>query len=580
VRRLRLVTAVAVTVALGVAACSSPSSNNGGGNNGGGIEQQNSVFDPNAKGPAPEVPGAKKGGTLTVYSESTPETLDPTATYYTDSNEIEKLYFRTPTQFRIKNDGNAVLVPDLTDLGTVSADKLTWTFKMKGSFKYSDGSDVKVEDLAYAIKRSFDVEAFSGLPTYQLTYFKDGDKYKGPYKDKGTYSGVETPDANTLVIHLAKAFPDLPLYMTFPLFTPIPEAKDTKDQYQNNPLATGPYMVDSYTKGTELKLKKNPYWKADTDAARHQYVDAWDFKWGQEDLKTQQSVLNSKGDDANAVNYRDVDASLVKDVTGAKKDQLVTGPGPCTFFTQMDSRKIPLEVRKAIAKAYPYDQIYTAAGLSDLIAQPASTIMSPTVPGYKKYTPLPDLAGTGKGDPDGAKAMLQAAGKLGFEVSWYYDNTKTVPQQVSQARADALTKAGFTVKPIGVTTAELRKKVGDYKAPVNLGQSPRGWCSDWPSGSTWFPVLFHSGAIDTGTAWGMIEDKSLDAEMDAVAALPPTEAASKWAAIDEKIMGMYLGLPLYYTKTALVIGTNVGGGGVDGTQGMPNVENLFLKTGS
>jgi peptide/nickel transport system substrate-binding protein len=30
----------------------------------------------------------------------------------------------------------------------------------------------------------------------------------------------------------------------------------------------------------------------------------------------------------------------------------------------MDTRKIPLEVRKAIAKAYPSDQIWTAAGLT------------------------------------------------------------------------------------------------------------------------------------------------------------------------------------------------------------------------
>ena len=52
--------------------------------------------------------------------------------------------------------------------------------------------------------------------------------------------------------------------------------------------------------------------------------------------------------------------------------------------------------------------------------------------GYKKYTPLPDLTGTGKGDPEAAKKMLEAAGKVGFELSWYYDNTLPIPQQVSQ----------------------------------------------------------------------------------------------------------------------------------------------------
>ena len=45
--------------------------------------------------------------------------------------------------------------------------------------------------------------------------------------------------------------------MTFPMFTPIPKAKDTKENYQNKPLATGPYKFDSFTPGTELKLVKN-----------------------------------------------------------------------------------------------------------------------------------------------------------------------------------------------------------------------------------------------------------------------------------------------------------------------------------
>ncbi len=577
-RRLRLATALAVAVTLGAAGCSSPSSNSSGGGNS-SIGQQQSVLDPTAKGPAPEVPGAKKGGTVTVYSQSTPDTFDPTGTYYVDANEIEKLVFRTPTQFMMRN-GKPILVPDLTDLGTVSSDKLTWTFKMRGSFKYADGSDVKVEDLAYAIKRSFAHDVYSTGPTYQLTFLKDGDKYKGPYTSGDSYSGVETPDASTLVVHLAKPFPDLPLYMSFPAFTPIPKAKDTKEQYQNNPMATGPYQFDSFTPGTELKLKRNPNWKPDTDPARHAYPDAWDFKWGVDDVKSQQQVLNSNGADGNALNYGEIDSSLIKDVTGAKKDQLIKGESPCTIVWQLDTRKIPLEVRKAIAKAFPYDQVWTAMGLNDETAEPASTIMPPSVPGYKKYTPLPDMTGTGKGDAAAAKQMLQQAGKPGFELSWYYDNTKTIPQQVSQARADALTAAGFTVKPIGVTTADLRKKTADYDAPVNSGQSPRGWCSDWPSGFSWFPVLFQTHSISDGQSWGMLSDKALDAEIDQLAALSTTDATPKWAALDEKLMGMYPVLPLYYEKGAFAIGTNIGGGEGDGTMGMPYFLNIFLKSGS
>jgi peptide/nickel transport system substrate-binding protein len=576
--RVRLALTATAVLALGLAACGSPSSSdkNSGGDSG-KINTAVQGIDRDAKGPAPEVPGAHKGGTITVYSQSTPNTLDPTNTYYVDSNEIDKLLFRTPTQYDVRQ-GKPVLVPDLTDLGTTSADGLTWTFKLQPNIKYADGTAVAIDDLAYAIKRSFAHDVYDAGPTYQMQYFKDGNTYKGPYKSGDTYAGVETQGTDTLIIHLAKPFPDLPYYMTFPMFTPIPKAKDTKQDYQNNPMFTGPYMYDSFTPGSELKLKRNPNWDPKTDPARHDYPDAWDFKWGQDDVKTQQQVLNSSGPDASAINYANIDASLVQQVLGGKQDQLVQGQSPCNIVWSLDTRKIPLEVRKAIATAWPYDAEWKAAGVNPYTAERSSTILPPSIPGYQKYTPLPGLSGSGAGDPAAAKKQLQAAGKLGFEVAWYYDNTKPIPQQVSSVRADALTAAGFKVKAIGVSTADLRTKTADYNAPVNLGQAPRGWCSDWPTGNSWFPVLFETHSIADGLSWGMLSDKALDQEIDAVSLLPSDQAAAKWSALDQKIMGMYIAIPFYYDKMALVKGTNVGATQGDATVGMPFFQNMYLKS--
>jgi peptide/nickel transport system substrate-binding protein len=576
--RVKLALAVTTVVALGLAGCGSPSSSNKdkANSNTGKIDQAVQGIDAAAKGPAPEVPGAHKGGTLTVYSQGTPTGFDPTDIYYVDSSEIGKLLFRTPTQYDVRK-GQPVLVPDLTDLGTPSADKLTWTFKLQPNIKFEDGTPVTADDLAYAIKRSFAHDVYANGPTYQQSYFKDGDKYKGPYKSGDTYAGVEAQGSN-LIIHLAKQFPDLPYYMTFPMFTPIQKAKDTKQDYGNHPLATGPYMFDTYTAGTELKLKKNPNWDANTDPARHQYVDAWDFKWGQDDVKTQQQVLNSNGPDANAINYQNIDASLIPQLTGDKAKQLIQGQSPCNLVWQLDTRKIPLEVRKAIATAWPYDATWKAAGVNDYVAERSSTVLPPSVPGYSKYPPIEGLSGSGAGDPAAAKTALQAAGKLGFEVSWYFDNTKPISTQVSQIRSDALTKAGFKVKAIGVPTAELRQKTADYDAPVNIAQAPRGWCSDWPTGNSWFPVLFESSGVANGLSWGMMTDKALDAKIEAVSVLPNDQAASKWSALDQEIMGKYVAIPFYYDKMAVVAGTNVGTTQGDATMGLPFFAAMYLKS--
>jgi peptide/nickel transport system substrate-binding protein len=579
-RRFRLAVAATAALGLGIAGCGSPSSNNdksSGGDSGSKITTQANAIDATAKGPAKDVPGFRKGGTIYVTAQTTPNTFDPTDIYYVDSNEIGKLLFRTPTQFDIR-DGHPTLVPDLTDVGTVSADKLTWTFKMQQGIKYEDGTPVKVEDLAYAIKRSFAHDVYVNGPTYQTQFFKDGDKYKGPYKGGDTYSGVETQGTDTLIIHLAKPFSDLPFYLSFPMFTPIPKAKDNKQDYKNHPLATGPYMFDTYQAGTSLTLKKNPNWDANTDPARHQYADAFDFKWGGDAVKLQQAALNSAGNDANAINYDELDSSLIPQITGDKKAQLVQGQSSCTVVVQMNSQKIPLEVRKAIAKAWPYDSDFKTAGKNDLVAERASTILPPSVPGYQKYPPLPDLSGTGAGDPAAAKAMLQAAGKLGFELSWYYDNTTPLTQQIAQGRAQALNAAGFKAKPIGVATADLRGKASDYDAPVNMDYAPRGWCSDWPSGGSWMPVLFETHSIADGQSWGMVKDPGLDKEIEDVNNLPTDQSTNKWAALDQKLMAMYIVLPRYYDKLAVVQGSNLGTTTGDPTMGMPNFLNMYTKS--
>jgi peptide/nickel transport system substrate-binding protein len=578
------ITAVAATVMLAAVACGSPSSNSGndsGQNNVGGAQEK--ATDPTAKGPAPDVEGAKKGGTITVLSDVTPDTFDPTNIYYVDGNQIGKLFYRALTQYRLDGpDHKPVLVPDLAeDLGKKSEDGLTWTFTLKQGIKYMDGTPVKAEDFAYAIKRSFAHDLYDAGPTYQQQFFLDGDTYKGPYAAGGdNYKGVETPDDHTLVIHLKTKFDDLPYYAAFPMFTPIPKAKDTQKNYEQHPMTTGPYQVQSYNPGTELKLTKNPNWDPATDPVRHQYVDGWDFKFSQDLIKAQRQVLASSGPDANAVNYSNLDVSLLPEVKD--QAQLVKGQSPCTIMYTMDTRKIPLEIRKLIAKAHPYDSWRKVAGLNPTDDPPASTILPPAVPGFEKYE-LPGLTGTGKGaeDPAVAKEVKDELAKLGksnFELSWYYSIDDKISTQTTQLRKQVFEAAGFKVRAIGVPKAQIRTYTGKQDAPVNIGKTPTGWCSDWPSGTSWFPVLFKSDAIALGNSVGQLEDKALDAEIDAITAKTPDEQLKEWTKIDKEILEKYLPvLPLYYSSSNMPIGKNIGHAINDPTQGIFEFTSMYLK---
>lgn len=545
------------------------------------------TLDPAAKGPAPDVEGAVDGGTITVLTRQVPHTLDPTRAYYVDSLAISRLVFRTPTALVMQDDGSFKLVPDLmTDLGTHNEDFTEWKFTLKDGIKFQDGNPVKAQDFAYAIKRSFAVEELPNGPVYQQTFFADGDKYTGPFKKAAQgggpdYKGVETPDDKTVVIKMAKPFPDLPMYFTFPAFTPIPEAKDTKENYENDPVATGPYKYEKFDKGKQLDLVKNEQWDPATDPFRHQYADSFVFKFDQDRLRLQEQLIADKGVDQASLTYDNTDSSLLPKIQGKEPEKrMLDGPGTCAFFAYMDVRKIPLEVRKAILAAWPFDSLHKANGDSPLTYQPATTILPPTTPGWENY----DVAGNGgkgDGDPAKAKKMLEDAGKLNFELIWNYTQDDTVASQVSQVRKSALEKAGFKVTAIPLSQAQGRIEANNPKSRVNV-RPGGGWCLDWPSGSTVFPAILYGPLIaanpDGVPNSSFLDEDEVDDAIDKAMVAPIEEQPKLWAAIDKLIMEKYAPvIPDFYARNVFLHGSKVGGVRLDTFQNGPDFTRLFVK---
>lgn len=583
--------AVGVVASIGLTAgCAAPAGKAGSGTpkaaDGGKIA---APLDPTAKGPAPEFPGAKKGGTLTVSYATSPADMDPSAQFYQDSGIImSRLTQRSLTTF-VPRDGKEVLVPDLaTDLGRVSADGLTWTFTIKDGIKYSDGAPVTADDIAYAVKRSF---AFTDTgPTYQVDFLKGGkdpatgeQKYKGPWESGEDFAGVEATDAKTVVFHLVSRWETLPYFASFTQTSPIEKAKETKNRdYGNKAPGTGPYKIKSFSQGSELVLEKNPNWDPATDAARHQYLDGYDFKFGQDSVKVQQGILASNGPDATSLSWDPLDASLVDQVTGAKANQFVSGPSSCVIAINMDTRKIPLAVRKAVAAAYPFDDINKAAGYTPLSHSPASTLIAPQIPGHLDFK-IPGLTGTGNGDPAKSKAMLAAAGfgpGKEFQLIYYYtdDDPSNVAQQINQVRKTKLQAAGFKVKDIGVAGKDRRKLIAKLDGPQNMLQSPAGWCFDWPSADSIFPPTVSSTQLKGGgTNWGNIADAKVDAEMARIQKLSIAAQGPEWGKFDKMFLETYVPvLPWYYDKSNFLFGTKVHNVINDANHGMPVLDAIWV----
>ncbi len=581
------VAVIPATLLLGVAACGGSSTDTSG--TGTGPTQDNSksgnagaLLDPNAVGPAEELPGVTKGGTITILTNQAPSTLDPTRAYYTDSTAIlSDLVVRSLTQYKYDpQTKEMVLVPDIaTDLGHANANNTEWTFTIKKGIKYEDGTTVTADDVAYAVKRSF---AYTELPygpgeTYEPTFFQDP-SYKGPYKDGPNYSGVSV-SGDSITLHMAHPFPDMPYLASFPAFSPIPEAKDNVNDYGLHPMSTGPYKFVSYKAGAELKLTKNKYWDPNTDPVRHQYADNWDFKFAQDSTTLDNTIINDQGTAQTTATYDNLLApDYATAVQNGDKGRITTGTSPCTYMWYLDYTKIKeLQVRQAIGWAYPYVDAWKTGGeLVGLTRVPSPVMLPPGTAGRADTSQWLQGQDGKTTDPAKSKALLAQAGyKPGeYEIRFLYAADDAVSKQTMEKVKAGLEAGGFKATPVPSTLDKIRDDLADPSVDVNVRSI--GWCSDWPSGSSWFPAQWRSGQPLSVNPGQFSEPKADARQSKILNNLSGTQESDAWGQFD-----VWMGQTYYpdmltgYAGVLTIHGSKIGGMENDNVRGMPTLTQMY-----
>lgn len=544
---------------------------------GAGAGQDKSV----KEGPAPEIEGAQEGGTVKVLSGAGLNTMDPTEAYYTNTISIlSNLVTRSLTQY-VYRDGEMVLIPDLaTDLGQSNEDFTEWKFTIRDGIKYENGQEVTAEDVAYGIKRSFDRETFPEGAAYSNDYFLNGDTYEGPYKSGEDFAGVEV-DGMTLTLKMQQPFPDMPYWGSFPAIGPIPPGKASDPaKYRNHPWATGPYKFAEYEPEKSLTLVRNEQWDPKTDPGRHQYVDTWEMTFDDESAQIDQIMLQDQGEAQTSLSSDNVTAPNYLQFKQDAADRLVVGSDPCTFMWFPDYTQIKdIKVRQALAYAYPYEDALNASGNIEGVTRSFGTnIMPPGIPGREEFNPLPDHE---KGETDTAKAkqLLEEAKATGYEIRFLYATDDPLSVDTQKVVTAALNRAGFKATPVASTIADFSTTRADPNANINVRSG--GWCSDWPSGGSWFPPVFESTNIKAeglGANYAKFSEKAVDDEIAAIQELPLEEQPAAWNKLDQMIQEKYF--PVFvtgYGGVAMAHGSKIMNMEVDNTTGMPTFKDIWVS---
>ncbi|MEO6511447.1 MAG: ABC transporter substrate-binding protein [Nocardioides sp.] len=520
---------------------------------------------------------ASGGGTVTVLSSQAPNTLDPTRAYFTDSTAILNLVTRALTQYVYNPDTNTMeLSPDMaSDLGRPNEDNTEWTFTLKDGLQYEDGSAVTADDVAYAISRSFATAELPDGPTYQLRYFLDGDRYAGPYRDEAAYQGVAVSGSD-ITITMSRPFPDMDYYASFPMFTGIPQAHDTKDGYDNHPFATGPYMFKTYKPGTSLTLVKNPYWDPDTDSGRIQSVDEWDFEFDQDAAETEQTIMSNDGEAKTSLTYDNVTAPTFRWFRDGPQKRLVTGTSPCTYMWYFDMGKITdIRVRKAIGYAYPYVDAWKAGGeIVGLTRIPGTALLPPGTAGRLDYDVLGNQGQ--HTDPAKSRRLLKEAHATGFEIKFLYAPGDPASESVTRAVVAGLEAGGFKATPIA-PDSKIREGRTEYDSPVNIRSS--GWCSDWPTGGSWFPAQWDGSLVGLKGMPNPASFKEADADQmqEDILDGKAGDTSIAWGELDKFIETTYYpAVNIGYAGTANIRGSDIGGMANDDVRGMPTFATMYV----
>ncbi|MDX6333588.1 MAG: peptide/nickel transport system substrate-binding protein [Streptosporangiaceae bacterium] len=534
-----------------------------------------------------------KGGTLTFGDSGTPDSTDPGNTYYPFMWNLTRLYTMPLMTYKsCPGQCGLQVVPDLaTRPGTVTDNGLTWTYQLQRGVKFEDGTTVTSQDVKYAVERTFDRSVLPNGPSYfQVLLGGNAATYPGPYQNRSKnlmgLTAVQTPDATTIVFHLAHRFADFNSVVAIPQTAPVPPKKDTGPNYQLHPMSTGPYKFQSYQLNKQLTMVPNQFWKASTDPNARQLVSKVVINWNM---------------NANVIDNRllagdlDVDAAgtgvqasartkiLSSAALRASSDDPISGYLRFAYLNTVVGPMNNVHCRMAVEYAANKTSQQTAYGGPVAGGQIASTVAPPNVIGRKQFDYYEATTKPG-GDVARARAQLRLCGRPnGFSTGIAYRSDRPKEVQAARSLQASLGHAGIRLSLHGYPSRSYFSKFAGAPTYVHhhhLGILLGSWAADWPGGYGFFGFITAGDTISPAGNINIAElnDPKVNGLLTKMASTnDATTRNSRTAQIDRRVMKDAAILPEVYAKSLLYRSPNLTNVYVQSYYGMYNYAVLGLK---
>jgi peptide/nickel transport system substrate-binding protein len=224
---------------------------------------------PGAQGsPDARVSGIFKVSYLT--SNGTFDHVDPALAYSRESWAILDTVCARLMRYRDRPPpAGYQLVPDVAAAPpTISADRRTWTFRLRRGFRFSNGHRVDAQAFAQAIQRTIAPGVDSPGYAYTRAIVGAEDVHAGRAK---TPSGVEA-QGHRLRIRFTRPVGEFDAWTTMPFLCAVPPALQPSAEGVRTFPGAGPYYVKTYRLDRKIEIRRNPYYGGN----REHHVDGFD----------------------------------------------------------------------------------------------------------------------------------------------------------------------------------------------------------------------------------------------------------------------------------------------------------------
>ena len=176
---------------------------------------------------------------LTLGVALEPPHLDPTAGA---AAAIDEVVYANLFEGLTRIDASGAVQPGLAESWEVSEDGLTYTFTLHDGVTFHDGTSFEASDVVFSLDRARGEDSVNA--------------------QKALFEAIETVEAvDDRTVRVTLSRPDGSFLYNMGWGDAVIVAPETADGNRENPVGTGPFRFDEWTRGTEISLARNPdYW--------------------------------------------------------------------------------------------------------------------------------------------------------------------------------------------------------------------------------------------------------------------------------------------------------------------------------